>query len=260
MRKAREQKVVPARAANVRLLLQYDGSRYAGWQIQSNAVTIQGTLAQAIGRICGEPVSPSGSGRTDAGVHARGQVANFHTARILEPAVWMRALNRMLPSDIRVCRVTRASAGFHARKDAVSKKYAYQIYRGKVLPPWQAPYCLHWPNPLDREAMQRAADCLLGAHDMRSFASSGTTVKNFVRIVTRSLFHSRGPLLVYTIEANGFLQHMVRSIVGTLLEVGRGRFTADDFQAILQAGDRSRAGPTAPACGLFLERVSYRRK
>jgi len=260
MHQARQPNTGSSQVRNYRLLLQYDGTEYAGWQIQRTGATIQQTLTQAIERITGEPIHLCASGRTDAGVHARGQVANFHTARVLDSKSWRHALNHMLPADIRVRRVSRTHSDFHARKDAVSKLYVYQIFRQEVLPPWHARYCLHWPFPLKISAMQQAAQRLLGEHDMRSFTAAGAGVKQYVRIVTRSEFLKRGALLLYRIEANGFMRHMVRAIVGTLLEVGRGRFSVDDFSSILAAQNRSQAGPTAPPCGLFLDRVFYRRR
>ncbi len=244
---------------NLRLLLQYDGTGYSGWQMQSNARTIQGVLAQVIERITCEPVALIASGRTDAGVHARGQVANFHTRRFLDPGDWKKALNRMLPEDIRVLRVDQVRSSFHARKSAVSKRYCYQVHLGEVVPPWDARYYLHRPSSLDLEKMEESAGFLLGVHDMHSFAASGCQVKGFVREIFRSEFCRHGDHLFYRIEANGFLQHMVRSIVGTLLEVGRRRFRPEDFQTILLAMDRRQAGPTAPAHALFLEQVYYRR-
>jgi tRNA pseudouridine38-40 synthase len=245
---------------NYRMLLQYDGTDYAGWQIQSSLRTVQGTLQQALERVAGHPIRLTGSGRTDAGVHARGQVANFYSFQRLPLDAWIRAINRLLPADIRVLRVTRAASGFHSRLSAIGKHYRYQIYTGPILSPWDSRYFLHWTRPLDLEAMQQAARMLIGHHDMSSFAASGTTVRCFERAVTRSEFRRGGRRLVYDIEANGFLQHMVRILVGTLLEVGIGRFSVADFQAILQSRDRTRAGKTAPPQGLFLQRVFYQRR
>lgn len=242
---------------NYKLWLQYDGTDYSGWQIQSRHSTIQGTVTAAIERVSGERIQLVGSGRTDAGVHARGQVANFHCRLNLDPQAWLRALNTILPADIRVLRVSRAPLAFHAQHSAILKSYRYHVFTGRILPPWESRYRLHWPRPLNLDEMQRAAACLLGNHDMRSFAASGTTVKSFVRHVSLSAFKARGPRLIYTIEADGFLQHMVRSIVGTLLEVGSGRFSAADFRRILKARDRRQAGKTAPPHGLFLEKVHY---
>jgi tRNA pseudouridine38-40 synthase len=244
---------------NYRMLLQYDGTDYAGWQIQSNQRTIQGTVQLALEKIAGHPIQLVGSGRTDAGVHARGQVANFHSPQKLPLEAWRKATNRLLPADIRVLRVTRAASSFHARSSAVSKLYRYQIFTGPMLLPWESRYYLHWSRPVDLESMQQAAQKVVGRHNMRSFAASGTTVSYFERAVTRSEFHRRGQRLVYDIEASGFLQHMVRILLGTLLEVGVGRFSVADFQRILQSQDRTQAGKTAPPQGLFLQRVRYRR-
>ena len=246
---------------NYRLILQYDGTSYAGWQIQSGRPTVQGMVQNALERIIGQPIKLIGSGRTDAGVHARGQVANFHSPLPLPLDVWRKAANRLLPPDIRVLRVSRAAPDFHARRDTTSKLYRYQIFTGPIMPPWESRYHLHWPRPIEVDAMQEAAHVILGRHNMQSFAASGTTVRCFEREVFRSEFRPRrGRYLVFSIEASGFLQHMVRILVGTLLEVGVGRFSVSDFQQILNSQDRTRAGKTAPPQGLFLERVWYHQK
>jgi tRNA pseudouridine38-40 synthase len=245
---------------NYKLLLQYDGTNYAGWQIQSSLPTVQGTIQDVLERIVGQPVKLTGSGRTDAGVHARGQVANFISPRAIPLDAWGRAINRLLPEDIRVIRVSRAARNFNACHDAISKLYRYQIFTGPVLSPWEGRYHLHWPRPVDIEAMQTAARLILGEHDMHSFSASGTTVQRFEREVFLSEFKRRGHHLAFEIEATGFLQHMVRILVGTLLEVGTGRFSVADFRQILASRDRKRAGKTAPPQGLFLERVRYDRR
>jgi tRNA pseudouridine38-40 synthase len=243
---------------NYRLLVQYDGTNYSGWQIQPRLPSIQGVMKAAIEKVTRESVTVTGSGRTDAGVHARGQVANFRCGLQMAPEAWLRALNALLPADIRVLRAARAPSAFHAQHDAQAKIYRYYIFTGPILPPWESRYSWHWPRPLQFEEMQKAAALLLGRHDMRSFTTSGSTVKEFVRHVIHSQFQVRKPHLIYRIEADGFLQHMVRSIVGTLIEVGSGRFTVADFGSILAACDRRKAGRTAPPQGLFLERVRYR--
>jgi tRNA pseudouridine38-40 synthase len=245
---------------NFKMLLQYDGSHYSGWKIQSSLPTVQGFLQNALERIAGHPVKLTGSGRTDAGVHARGQVANFHSCLSLPLNAWSKAANRLLPQDIRVLRVVPAALDFHARRDATSKLYRYQIFTGPILSPWDGRYHLHWPRPIDFNAMEEAARMIIGRHNMRSFAASGTTVRCFEREVLLSEFKRRGHYVVFSVEATGFLQHMVRILVGTLLEVGVGRFSVADFQDILKSQDRTRAGKTAPPQGLFLERVRYDQK
>jgi tRNA pseudouridine38-40 synthase len=243
-----------------KMLLQYDGTNYAGWQIQSGLPTIQGLLENALERIVGQPIKITGSGRTDAGVHARGQVANFRSPLPLPLDAWRKAVNRLLPQDIRILRVSPATPDFHARRDAVSKLYRYQIFTGPIMSPWDGRYHLHWPRSIDCDAMQEAAQTILGRQNMRSFAASGTTVRCFEREVWLSEFKRHGRYLVYNVEATGFLQHMVRILVGTLLEVGVGRFSVAEFQDIRKSQDRTRAGKTAPPQGLFLERVRYDRK
>jgi tRNA pseudouridine38-40 synthase len=256
----------PGPTANWKLTLAYDGSDFRGWQVQPNQPTIQGTLSDAIARITAERVLPQGSGRTDAGVHALGQVASFRIAAPIPPANLLRALNRALPESIRVIDAQHAPPDFHARHSAIQKTYEYRIYRGEICPPALARYvyALNWP--LDLEAMRRAARHILGAHDFASFAASdpdltsresGQTEQDCLRTIHESLWSSEAEHWTYRVTGNGFLHHMVRNLVGTFLEVGRGSLAADSIPEILAARRRSAAGPTAPARGLFLLGVKY---
>ncbi len=259
-----------------KLTLAYDGASFCGWQVQPGRSTVQGELAAAIERVTGERVLPQGSGRTDTGVHAQAQVASFALHAPIPPGNLQRALNRTLPAAIRVLAAEYADANFHARHSARGKRYQYRIYRGEICPPMLARYVYALPWPLDLAAMQAAAVHALGTHDFTSFAAAdpdraerlaasagksepemGTTRTGNVRVVTTSQWEQSGDLLVYIVEANGFLHHMVRNLVGTFLEVGRGQRRAEDIPAILDSRSRSQAGATAPARGLFLARVYY---
>jgi len=246
-----------------RLVLEYDGSDFAGWQVQAGgARTVQGCLEAAVLRVTGQPVRVSGSGRTDAGVHARGQVAalalNDAPEAGFDARGLQRALNGVLPPDVAVIDAAPASLDFDPRRDARSKLYVYSIWNARERSPLRVR--THWwvPQALDLAAMSGAARCLTGRHDFTSFQTSGTAVKNTVRTVSRLdvLGKSRGELVI-EVEGDGFLRHMVRNIVGTLVEVGRGRRTPESMSAVLAARDRRRAGATAPARGLTLVRVRY---
>ena len=256
---------------NLRLTLSYDGADLAGWQVQPGRATVQGALASAIGRLSGENVLPQGSGRTDAGVHALAQVASFATASTIPTENWMRALNDILPMSIRVLQVVDVEPDFHARKTARAKTYRYRILRSANCPPFLARYVWHYPYPLDEAAMIGAASVVMGEHDFTSFAAVdperveriaseanlyGNPTTN-VRTIYSSVWARDGEELVYTIRGNGFLHHMVRNLVGTFVLVGKGTVRTKDLQSILSARERSAAGPTAPACGLYLVGVEY---
>ncbi len=247
--------MIPLR--NVRLLLGFDGSAYHGWQIQGQRKTIQGEVQQAIGKITGEQSGLVGSGRTDAGTHARGYVASFTTSARIPAASLVRALNSVLPADIRVLSARVVSADFHARRSARSKIYRYQIYRGAILPPHLAREHFHYPYPIDLSIMEQAAKLFVGTHDFASFAAKGGGGKSTVRRICGCRLVCAGHRLVFTVEGNGFLHHMVRNMVGTLLEVGRGQMTLAEFEALFAARDRTQAGFTAPAHGLILIKVNY---
>jgi tRNA pseudouridine38-40 synthase len=242
---------------NIRLVLGFDGTSYHGWQIQERQKTVQGELRDALLKITRERIVPVGSGRTDAGTHARAFVAGFTTAARIPPANLVRALNSVLPPDIRVFSARAVPHEFHARRCARSKIYRYQIYRGAILPPHLAREHFHFPYPIDLAIMNRAAELLAGSHDFASFAAKGGAGKNTVRHIFRCGFKSTGHRLVFTIEGSGFLHHMVRNIVGTLLELGRGQMTIDEFDALFERRDRTLAGFTVPAHGLVLLKVRY---
>ena len=248
---------------NLQTILAYDGADFAGWQVQPGRSTVQGALASAIGRLTGENVLPQGSGRTDAGVHALAQVATFTTASSIPIENWLRALNDTLPAAIRVLEVKEAAPDFHARKSARAKTYRYRMHRGAVCPPFLARYVWHYPYPLDEEAMIAAAELVVGEHDFTSFAAvdpergrEGAPVSNLRRIFS-SNWECLGDEFVYTVRGSGFLHHMVRNLVGTFLLVGKGTLQAEDVTRILEARNRSAAGATAPASGLYLVEVEY---
>jgi tRNA pseudouridine38-40 synthase len=240
-----------------KLVLAYDGSEFHGWQVQPDRVTVQGELRDALARITGEEVLPQGSGRTDTGVHALGQVASFALAAPIPEANLARALNRTLPASIRVLSARRMPDDFHARHSAISKTYEYRIFRGEICPPWQARYVYAFHAPLDVGAMQRAAAQVCGEFDFTAFAASDPdrSPQDNVRCLHSSDWIDEPPLLLYRVQGNGFLHHMVRNLVGTFLEVGRGNM--HDVPAILASRSRAQAGPTAPARGLFLVTVDY---
>jgi tRNA pseudouridine38-40 synthase len=255
-------------ASGWKLVLAYDGTDFHGWQVQPGRPTVQGLLSDTIERITGERVLPQGSGRTDAGVHALGQVATFILSAPIPPPNLLRALNRALPSSVRVLSAEVVSPDFHARHHALSKTYEYRIYRGEICPPWQARYVYALHGALDLSAMRRAADLIIGEHDFASFAASdpdlserllqGSPPRTTVRTIFSSLWEERGPeLLVYRVQGTGFLHHMVRNLVGTFLEVGRGRIHPERIPEILAVRSRRAAGPTAPARGLWLVSVNY---
>ena len=245
----------------IKIVLAYDGADFAGWQIQPNRPTIQQALAAALERVIGEKVLPQGSGRTDAGVHALGQVASFSTQSPIPPHNLVIALNDVLPPAIRVLSAEQAPAAFHARHSAKSKIYRYRIWRSEICPPELARYVYHHPYPLKEEAIQRAAVTVIGERDFTSFAAvdpeKGEVETSNVRTIMLSKFERHGLELIYEVEGNGFLHHMVRNLVGTFLLVGKGSLEADDIEHILAARDRSAAGHTAPASGLWLVRVNY---
>lgn len=242
---------------NIRLTVAFEGTSYHGWQIQADLPTIQGVLSEAIGRVTGEPVTVNGSGRTDAGTHARGLVANFSTRSRIAPAQLVRALNSMLPRDVRVLSARRMPSGFHARRDAFSKVYRYQIFLGPVMLPHLAREYFHFPYRIDLAKMENATRQFVGEHDFASFAKSGSPASSTVRRIFRCELRKRGHRLLLTVEGNGFLHHMVRNMAGTLLEVGKGSISLSDFQQLFLMRDRTLAGFTAPAHGLVLLKVQY---
>ncbi len=240
-----------------RVTLSYDGTLYLGWQLQPQGETIANQLQAALETMNGEPVTVVGAGRTDAGVHAHGQVAHFQLETNIPPSGLLKGMNSILPADIRVLEAELAPEDFHARYSARSKVYQYFIDPSLVASPFRTRYTLHHPYSLDRDAMSRAAEAFLGRRGFEAFRASSCEAKSAVRECTTSRFFEDGTELVYEIAANGFLHHMVRNIMGTLLEVGRGKLSPEDMDGLFEARDRSRSGPTAPARGLHLIRVSY---
>jgi tRNA pseudouridine38-40 synthase len=247
---------------NLKVILAYDGADFSGWQVQPDAPTVQGTLASAIGRITGEKVLPQGSGRTDAGVHALAQVVTFVTESSVPTENFVKALNDILPASIRVLEVAEVPADFHARHSARAKTYRYRIYRAGICPPFLARYVWHYPYPLDEKAMAQAATLVAGEHDFTSFAAVDPErgreepVSN-LRAIFASSWERGGDELVYIVRGSGFLHHMVRNLVGTFILVGKGTLQAEDITRILAARNRSAAGATAPAAGLYLVNVEY---
>ena len=242
----------------IKLTLAYDGTRYHGWQLQKNGLTIQEVLEDKLRVMTREPVRVFGSGRTDAGVHALGQVCHFESHSRLEPGALQKGLNGLLPDDIHVVRAERVPAGFHARYDARSKVYEYRILNRPEPDVFLRRTTWHVTRPLDREALRQGLACLRGERDFSSFRSAGSGNRNPVRRMLKAELCDPGPGLVHLVfEANGFLRHMVRNLVGTLVDVGAGKISPAEFEGILEAGDRGRAGVKAPARGLFLVEVRY---
>lgn len=255
---------------NIKLVLAYDGADFAGWQVQPDQNTIQGTLAAAIERITAERVLPQGSGRTDAGVHALAQVATFQTESPIPAQNLVSALNDTLPQAIRVLSAEAVGAEFHARACAKAKTYSYRIYRDAICPPFLARYIYHHPYPLDESAMAEAARAVVGEHDFTSLAAADPDRTRRIQEANgdedgpsniRTMFSSElrreGAELIYEVRGNGFLHHMVRNLVGTFLLVGKGSLAPAEIVPILESRNRSSAGPTAPASGLYLVSVEY---
>jgi tRNA pseudouridine38-40 synthase len=250
----------------LKLTLAYDGTAYVGWQRQAEGVSIQGLVEAAVARIEGEAVTVTGAGRTDAGVHALGQVATLDVASTIACDAYIRALNAMLPSDVRILAVEEAPPGFHARFSARSKTYRYRMMPATVASPFEARFAWHVTHALDRSAMRAALDACVGQHDFAAFQATGTTVRETVRTIAAAHLIDAVPgsalqpdpaLLIVEVTGDGFLRHMVRTLVGTLVEIGRGRWPPGEMAAILASRDRARAGPTAPPHGLFLVAVEY---
>jgi len=243
---------------NVKLLIEYDGANYLGWQVQAKGLTVQGMIEDKLAILTGETIHLIGSGRTDAGAHALGQVANFKTRSQMEVHTFQKALNSLLPSDIVIKEVEEAGEDFNARKSAKSKVYEYRILNRSNRSVFDREYAWHIPQRLKLQEMRIATQILVGEHDFSSFRSVGTPTKTAIRKVIRAEWkRDKEGSLRFEIEANGFLKQMVRAIVGTLVEIGRGKIGVDEFRQILDSKDRSLAGPTAPAHGLFLKEVEY---
>ena len=243
---------------NYKLTIQYDGTRYRGWQVQGNTdLTIQGKLEGVLSRLTGQLVEVHGSGRTDAGVHALGQVANVKLPHPVEPSELLGELNRYLPADIGVIAAEPAPERFHARLNARSKTYRYRIWNSAIPNVLERSYLYVLPEPLDVAAMERAAADLVGTHNFRSFCGLKRFKKSTVRTITDIAITQDGAEVRLEFTGNGFLMRMVRILAGTLVEVGLGQREADSMPAVLAAQDRAAAGPALPAQGLALVRVEY---
>ena len=242
-----------------KLTIAYEGTDFIGWQRQATGTSIQGLLEDALSELDGRAVAVTGAGRTDAGVHARGQVATAALDRDIDVASVVRAVNIRLPQSVRILDASLAPEGFHARFDARLKTYHYRIWNTDVMSPFERSFAWHVPMPLDAAAMNDAARILCGTHDFASFQGTGSDTQTTVRTVLRSSVEREpgAPLLVYDAAGDGFLRHMVRNVVGTLVEIGRGRFSPAWIGEVLASRDRTAAGPTAPALGVFLMGVSY---
>ncbi len=244
---------------NLRLTLQYIGTAYHGWQVQPDRPTIQGLLKEALGTVLREQVMPYGAARTDAGVHALGQVASAAVRGDPDPGRLIRSLNAILPPDIAVVRIERVGEDFHARHSAVGRIYRYRIVQGPVCSPFERGFAAWVRSPLDVAAMSEACGRLVGTHDFSSFRGAGDVSATPVKTIRTSRLErdESRRVLTYTVEADSFLQYMVRTIAGTLIEVGRGRVGPEAIGEILAGRDRRLAGPTAPPEGLFLVEVLY---
>ena len=243
---------------NIKLVLAYDGRNYHGWQIQKNGITVQGVLEEKLEQMTGKANKVTASGRTDAGVHALNQVVNYVTQTNIPPESIKNGLNSLLPNDIYVKQAEYVPLDFHARYSAISKKYEYRILNRRHPDIFQRHYLWHVGRPLDTGVMKKSLSMLLGKHDFSCFRSSGSGNTNPIRQITRAdLSITDEALLCVTLEADGFLRHMVRNIVGTITEVGLGKYGLDRFSEILKSKDRSLAGKKAPPQGLFLISVRY---
>jgi len=244
---------------NVRLLVAYDGTEFHGWQHQPGFRTVQETIQQAIRRVVHHQVALVGAGRTDAGVHARGQVANFETTCEIPCENLRKAIGSRLPKDVSIVRADEVPPGFRSTYDAVGKLYRYTIHNaaGRPVEEQVQRYTYHFWHPLDDERMRRAAALLVGTHDFAAFASKGSVRESTIRTVRRLEIYRRYDQLLVDVEGTGFLYNQVRNMVGTLIEIGRGRWESDYAAQILAGGDRANAGPTAPARGLCLQWVKY---
>jgi tRNA pseudouridine38-40 synthase len=247
----------------LKLTLEYDGAPFVGWQVQPNGPSVQGVLQEAIEKLCGSPVRVTGAGRTDAGVHARGQVASFQAPRHLPLSAWTAGLNTHLPVEVACVRAEEAPPGFDARRWARGKRYVYEIFRSQTRSPLLRGRAWEIRRPLDVEEMRVAASALRGQHDFSAFRAADCPARTTVREVRRFEIDVQrvaaldAEMIRLTIEATAFLKHMVRNIVGTLVEVGHGKRAAGSVPDLLARGDRTLAGPTAPPHGLYLDQVFY---
>jgi tRNA pseudouridine38-40 synthase len=248
----------------LKLTIAYDGTDFHGWQTQASKPTVQAAITDVLRRITQEKLAIHSAGRTDAGVHALGQVAHFWTHSLLAAQEIQRACNALLPASVRIVAAEEVGPDFHSRFSSIAKTYQYRIYRGRVLPPPLCRYVLHYPFPLDEAAMAEAARSFVGVHDFASFAAStGSEEEDNDRDTMREIFSAEvarsadGEELHFTVRGKAFLRYMVRKMTGTLLEVGRGKFSPADIERLYLARDRSQSGPTVPAHGLWMISVEY---
>lgn len=243
---------------NIRCTIQYEGTRYKGWQKQeSSENTLQGKLEMLLSRMCSEPVEVFASGRTDAGVHALGQVINFHTSSTMPVKEMLSYMNRYLPEDIGVIAAEEVDNRFHSRLNACGKCYCYQVINSEVPDVFRRRYALEHPQPLNLQKMKQAAELLCGEHDFKAFTSAKKGKKSTVRRIDSIIIEEQNNFLTFTFRGNGFLYHMVRILMGTLLEVGRGERKPESMTALLESKDREKAGSLVPAKGLILVEVYY---
>ena len=244
-------------ARTIKITVAYDGTDFVGWQRQGRGESVQGLIERALSEIEGARVTLHGAGRTDAGAHALGQVASARLASPIPDGQLLRALNAHLPDSIRVTAITTEADDFHARFSAVGKAYEYRIWNGRTLPPFVRLYAWHLIEPLDVERMREATRAIVGEHDFAAFRGARAVNHTTVRTIARAAWKAEGAALTFDVAGNGFLRYMVRSLVGTLVEIGRGARPVDDMARLLASPDRSAAGRTAPAHGLFLVQVDY---
>jgi tRNA pseudouridine38-40 synthase len=242
---------------NIKLTVEYDGTKYHGWQIQPTGETIQSVLEGAVSTFLRKSTRITGSGRTDAGVHALGQVVNFFSDKHYEPHRIRRGLNALTPADITIKAVEIVPDSFDARRDGRSRVYEYRILNRPTPSPFYLNRAWHVHQPMDVNAMREAIPCLIGEHDFSAFRAAGCDAVHPIRKIYQVSLDGCGGPLIFTIEATAFLRHMVRNIVGSLVEVGQGLRTPQSFAELLEGRDRTKAGPTAPACGLYLVEVKY---
>lgn len=244
---------------NIKLIIEYDGTNYSGWQVQENASSIQGAVEKALFAVTGEKIGINGSGRTDAGVHARGQAANFMTGSSIPEEKFAYALNNKLPRDIVIKESVEVPIDFHARFSASAKKYSYLIYNSKFPSALLRNYAYHvnYCERLDIGRIEKAAKAFIGTHDFFGFMATGSKVANTVRTIYELSIEQEKELIRFNYKGNGFLYNMVRIITGTLLYAGIGKIDPDEIKDIIMSKERDRAGITAPACGLYLEEVYY---
>lgn len=242
---------------NLKLTLAYDGTEFHGWQIQPNLPTVQGTLQAALEKLFNHSVNVTGSGRTDAGVHAQGQVANVETIRSMDTDATLRGVNALLPPEIRVWQVEEVAPDFHSRHSAVSKTYEYHIWRQYIVSPFHCRYVYAFPYAMNSKSVDEASRFFLGTHDFTSFCATAAATEDHVRTIFEAEWQRAAEEWIFKVRGNGFLQYMVRTIVGTLLYVGTGKLSPQDIGTILEAKDRKLAGPCVPPQGLHLIRVDY---